>query len=68
MASRAKRGSRKSRRPRRWLALGVGLLACAGALWALFGASQPPPLGEIDAASRAQLDRVLERAEREAGR
>ena len=68
MARRAKRGSRRRRpRPRRWLALGLALVACAGAFWALFR-SEERPLGEIRAESREQLDRVLERAEREAGR
>jgi hypothetical protein len=68
MASRAKRGSSKARaRPRRWLALGLGLLIVAGALYVLVRGRDERPLGEIDAASRAQLERVLEQAEAESG-
>ena len=68
MATRAKRGSRRSRpRPRRWLALCLGLAACGGAAWALLRSPAGEPLGEIGVDSREELHRVLERADREAG-
>jgi hypothetical protein len=51
----------------RWLALSLGLAVAAAALWTLVagGGPAPPPQGEIDAASRAALERVL--AEGESG-
>jgi hypothetical protein len=51
----------------RWLALLLGLGAAALALWALAGRRPAPPLDEIDAASRAQLEQVLRDAEAQAG-
>ncbi len=55
---------------KRLIALIVGLVAAAAALYTLgLGGGEPsavsePPLDEIDAASRAQLERVLREAER----
>jgi hypothetical protein len=43
-----------------------GLLACAVALWVLVGPDAGDRGAEIDARSRAKLERVLEQAEREA--
>lgn len=54
-------------RSRRWLVLVCGLALAALAGWFLVGTADQAPLGDIDAASRAELERVLERAEREAG-
>ena len=55
---------------RRWLALAIGLAIAATALY-LLAAGEPlrpvaagPPGGEIDADSRARLERVLEEADR----
>jgi len=52
---------------KRWLALGLGLLIAAFALYLLASSGGDEPSGDIDAASRARLERVLEQAEREAG-
>ena len=57
----------------RWLLLVLGLAVAAAGLFALAGgdsfrlpvASGPPPLEEIDAASRARLEQVLRDADRE---
>jgi hypothetical protein len=52
----------------RWLALLLGLGAAALAIWALASRrAGPPPLDDIDAASRAQLEQVLRQAEAEKG-
>jgi hypothetical protein len=52
----------------RWLAILLGLGAAALAIWALASRhAGPPPLDDIDAASRAQLDRVLRQADSEKG-
>ena len=54
----------------RWLALSLGLAIAAAALYLLVGgdAARPvasgPPLSDIDDASRARLERVLQEAER----
>jgi hypothetical protein len=53
---------------KRWLALGLGLLIAALALYVVAWSGGDPPSGEIDAASRARLERVLEEADRRAGR
>ena len=53
---------------KRWLALALGLLIAALALYVLASSGGDEPSGEIDAASRARLERVLEEADREAGR
>ena len=45
----------------RWLAILLGLGAIALAVWAL--RRPDPPLDDIDAASRAQLEKVLREAE-----
>ncbi|MBW2269863.1 MAG: hypothetical protein JRH16_14920 [Deltaproteobacteria bacterium] len=64
MSARTQRRSRRAaKRPRRWLALAFGLVACGVAFWVLLDGGSEPPLGEIDAASRAELERVLERAD-----
>jgi hypothetical protein len=64
-------------RVNRWLLLVLGLAVAAAGLFVLAGsdslllpvASGPPPLEEIDAASRARLEQVLRDADREeAGR
>ncbi len=47
----------------RWLALTFGLAVVAGALYVLASGGNDPPMGEIDAPSRAKLERVLEDAE-----
>ena len=64
--------SRAARRPRRPLPLPVvmvlGLAVVGLALWVLARRGGEAPLGEIDADSRARLERVLEDAEREAAR
>ena len=60
-------------RVNRWLLLLFGLAVAAAGLFALAGgdafrlpvASGPPPLEEIDAASRARLEQVLRDADRE---
>ena len=57
----------------RWLLLVFGLAVAAAGLFALVGgdafqlpvASGPPPMEEIDAASRARLEQVLRDADRE---
>ena len=49
---------------KRWLLLPVGIAIAAGALYSL--ATPPgetPPLGHIDAESRAKLERVLSEAD-----
>ena len=52
----------------RWLALLLGFGAAALAIWALATRRPaPPPLDDIDAASRAQLEQVLRQAEAEKG-
>jgi hypothetical protein len=57
----------------RLIALIVGLVAAAAALYTLglgggdVSAVSGPPLDEIDAASRAQLERVLREAEHSTG-
>jgi hypothetical protein len=43
----------------------VGLTAFAAASWLLLGGNRDLPVGEIDTASRARLEQVLERADRE---
>ena len=48
----------------RWLAILLGLGAIALAVWALAPRRSDPPLDDIDAASRAQLEKVLRDAER----
>jgi hypothetical protein len=60
-------------RVNRWLLLVLGLAVAAAGLIALAGgdafrlptASGPPPMDEIDAASRARLEQVLRDADRE---
>ena len=57
----------------RWLLLVLGLAVAAAGLFALVGgdafqlpvASGPPPMEEIDAASRARLEQALRDADRE---
>jgi len=51
----------------RWLALLLGFGATALAIWALVSRRPAPPLDDIDAASRAQLEQVLRQAEAENG-
>jgi hypothetical protein len=51
----------------RWLALLLGLGAAALAIWSLAVRRPAPPLDDIDAASRAQLEQVLRQAEVEKG-
>jgi len=51
----------------RWLALLLGLGAAALAIWSLAWRRPAPPLDDIDAASRAQLEQVLREAEAEKG-
>ena len=51
----------------RWLALLLGIGAAGLAIWALAGRRPAPPLDDIDAASRAQLEQVLRQAEAEKG-
>ena len=51
----------------RWLALLLGLGASALAIWALASRRPAPPLDDIDAASRAQLEQVLRQDEAEKG-
>ena len=68
MPSRTKRRPRRAaKRPKRWLAVVFALAVGAGAFWALLG-GDGEPLGRIDAASRAELDRVLQEADGEAAR
>jgi hypothetical protein len=50
------------------LALIIGLAAGAAAFAVMLGGRGPEPAGEIDAASRARLEQVLEQADRQAGR
>ena len=52
---------------KRWLALVLGVSIAALALYVIASSGGDEPAGEIDAASRARLERVLEEAEREAG-
>ncbi len=69
MAAKTKRRTRGAQsRPRRWLvfAIGLGLASLAG--WFLLGTAEEAPLGKIDAASRAELERVLEQADQEGTR
>ncbi|MDJ0864526.1 MAG: hypothetical protein QNK03_00360 [Myxococcota bacterium] len=47
---------------RRWVALVLGAVIAAAALYALAGLA-PGPTAEIDDASRAQLERVLREAD-----
>ncbi len=47
----------------RWLAILLGLGAIGLAIWALALRRSDPPLDDIDAASRAQLEKVLREAE-----
>ena len=68
MASRSKRRPRARAQSRRWLMLGFALVMAAGALWMLVAGDRGTPLAEIDAASRAKLERVLEQSEREGSR
>ena len=49
-------------RVQRWLALTFGLAVVAVALYVLASERDDPPMGVIDAASRAKLERVLEDA------
>jgi hypothetical protein len=53
---------------KRWLALALGLVIAALALYVLASSGGDEPAGRIDAASRARLERVLEEADREAVR
>ena len=65
MAARAKHRSRTNRgRSRRWLLLGAGVAIGVG-VWLWIRDARHAPMSEIDAASRAQLERVLEQADRE---
>ena len=49
----------------RWLAILLGLGAAALAIWALTVRRAAPPMDDIDAASRRQLEKVLRDAEPE---
>jgi hypothetical protein len=49
----------------RWLAILLGLGAAALAVWALALRRPDPPMDDIDAASRVQLEKVLRDAEAE---
>jgi hypothetical protein len=51
----------------RWLALLLGFGIAAVAIWSLTSRRPAPPLDDIDAASRAQLEQVLRQAEAEKG-
>jgi hypothetical protein len=51
----------------RWLAILLGLGAAALAIWALTVRRTAPPMDDIDAASRQQLEKVLRDAEPEPG-
>jgi hypothetical protein len=53
---------------KRWLALGLGFLIAAVALYVVASSGGDAPSGEIDAASRARLEHVLEEADRKAAR
>ena len=53
---------------KRWLALGLGFVIVAVALYVLASSGVDSPSGEIGAASRERLERVLEEADRKAGR
>ena len=72
-ARRPRRGARKSpAQKRRWVALTLALGVAAIALYVLVTvgsngpvASGPPPLDDIDDASRVRLERVLLDAERQ---
>ncbi len=61
-----RRRARKAAAPRtrRWLALVAGLALFAGALYVLGSDRSETVPGEIGAASRAKLERVLEREDR----
>jgi hypothetical protein len=73
MATKRRKGQRARRRPsknRRRVAVALGVVAAAGAVWlmasggslpALFG---PAPMDEIDELSRARLETALEDGER----
>ena len=52
----------------RWLVLTFGLAVVGVALYVLASGAKSPPMGEIDSASRARLERVLEDADAQAGR
>ena len=52
---------------KRWLALALGLAIAGLALYVLVSSGGDGPSADIDAASRARLERVLEEADREAG-
>jgi hypothetical protein len=52
---------------KRWLAILLGLGASALAIWALASRRSDPPLDDIDAASRVQLEKVLRDAEPKQG-
>ena len=47
----------------RWLLAAIGLAIGLGALYALLGVAPGAPLDDIDAASRAQLERVIREAD-----
>jgi hypothetical protein len=47
----------------RWLALSLGLMAAALAIWALASRRPARPLDDIDDASRARLEKVLRDAD-----
>jgi hypothetical protein len=65
MAQKRRRARKApSPRTRRWVALAAGLALFVGALYVLGGSRREPAPGEIGAASRAQLERVLEREDR----
>ena len=51
---------------KRWLALGLGFLIAGVALYVIASSGGDAPPGEIDADSRARLERVLEEADRRA--
>lgn len=51
----------------RWIAAMTGLGLAAVAFWLLLGLREEPP-EEIDAASRAELERVLDEADGQAER
>ncbi len=65
MPQKRRRASKAPRsRSRRWVVLIAGLAIFAGALYVLGGERGEPAPGEIGAASRARLERVLEREDR----
>jgi hypothetical protein len=52
---------------KRWLILSVGLAVALGAAYALLAGGREgsgPPLDQIDAASRARMERVLQDSDR----